>query len=105
MTVPAALAPPPPAPITSENPAAAVTGTVRGGTVVLDDAAALPEGARVSVAAVADPPAAPDTTDDPAAAAKAAFGAWAEDAEELDAFIEETYRLRHSPRDHWLPGD
>ena len=88
VTAPAALAPPPPAPITSENPAAAVTGTVRGGTVVLDDAAALPEGARVNVAAA---PMAAETNLYPDESA--------EDAAWREATLAETGRLRRSPGD------
>ena len=128
MTPPATLAPPaadlPAADPPAENPPAAdrsagtITGTVRGGEVVLDDASALPDGTRVSVTPeptapempVPEPPVkpgapTPGAPNEAAAAMAAAFGAWAEDAAELDDFLKETDRLRRSPRDHWLPDD
>ena len=95
------------------------TGTLRGGVIELDappDPADLPDGGRVRVTvepAAPPAPTGPPAADDPAAPAAPAaipdqavmaafertFGAWRDQAEEVEEFERETRRLRHLTRE------
>ena len=90
------------------------TGTLRGGVIELDDPPDLPgppdspAGRRVRVtvepaaevhAALADPALADADAARPPGIEQVASGSFAEYADELDAFVEETYRLRRMTRE------
>jgi len=69
-------------------------GVVHGRTIELDDDAGLPDGQKVNVTIQ-------PRTDQPLAPGEGlrrAFGAWADDASELDAFLQEVRRGRQRPR-------
>lgn len=66
-------------------------GTVRGKTIELDREPGLPEGQAVSVSLFPTPPAGEGM--------RRAFGAWADDAAELESFLEQIRQDRNQPRD------
>jgi len=72
-----------------------ITGTVHGKTIELDQAPGLPDGQRVTV--IVARTAATETLL-PGEGLRQAFGAWAEDAEELDAYLELNRQQRTIPR-------
>ncbi|MBX9791237.1 MAG: hypothetical protein K2Y37_20135 [Pirellulales bacterium] len=72
-----------------------ITGTVHGKTIELDHAPGLPDGQRVTVI-VAKTEA--TETLAPGEGLRRAFGAWAEDAEELDAYLKLNRQQRQIPR-------
>jgi hypothetical protein len=61
-----------------------ISGSIRGRTVVLEEDPGLPDGQAVSVRLTPGPP----TDEVSRAALLRSAGAWAEDAEELDGFLE-----------------
>lgn len=65
-------------------------GVINGNTVVLDASPGLKDGEVVDVVLSVSLP--------PGEGLRRAAGAWAEGGEELDRFIEETYRLRKQAR-------
>lgn len=70
-------------------------GIVRGKTIELDQDAGLPDGQEVSILIRPKLP--------PGEGLRRAFGAWADDPEGVDRFVEETYRARDSdPRNQPL---
>jgi hypothetical protein len=71
-------------------------GTIHGDTIKLERVSGLPDGQVVTIDLQ---PASTLTPEERLAALKRAFGAWSDDPEGVDRFVEETYRLRGSPRD------
>ena len=67
------------------------TGVVRGRTIELEEAPRLPRGARVVVTVV---PQDQGLVSEPDGSRSHGFGALADEADALDAFVVETYRLR-----------
>ncbi|MDB5331098.1 MAG: hypothetical protein JWP03_2249 [Phycisphaerales bacterium] len=72
------------------NESDVLKGTVRGKTIELDHEPGLPDGQTVSV--VLHP------TLPPGEGLRRAFGAWAQESEELDRFLEEIRRDRKQDR-------
>ena len=72
-----------------------ITGTVHGKTIELDHESGLPDGQRVTVVV-----ATAKSTEAlaPGEGLRRAFGAWAEDAEELDAYLELNRQQHKLPR-------
>ena len=68
-------------------------GTIHGNIIKLDEEPGLPDGQTVIVK-LNRPPVAQRSGE----GLRRAFGGWAEGGESLDQFLEETRRLRHSPR-------
>jgi hypothetical protein len=73
-----------------KNTAVVVKGIVHGNTVELDQPSGFPEGAAVSVTL--------QPALQPGDGLRQAFGGWADDAQELDAFVEQVYRDRADDR-------
>ncbi len=71
-----------------------VRGAIRGRTVVLNEDPGLPEGSVVTV--TWDPP--PPSDDEKLSTLRRLAGAWAEDAEELDRYLEWNRQQRKLPR-------
>ena len=65
-------------------------GVVRGNTIQLERDAGLPEGEEVSVILQRKLP--------PGEGLRRSFGAWGDDPDGVDRFVEETYRARESDR-------
>jgi hypothetical protein len=65
-------------------------GTIRGKTIELETAPGLPEGQAVSVTLFPEP--------SPNGNLQRSFGAWAEDGQGLDAFLEQIRKERKDPR-------
>jgi hypothetical protein len=65
-------------------------GIVRGNTIVLEHDVGLPEGEEVSVIVQRKLP--------PGEGLRRSFGAWGDDPEGVDRFVEETYRARDLDR-------
>ncbi|QDT36820.1 hypothetical protein Pan189_11830 [Stratiformator vulcanicus] len=63
-------------------------GTVRGNSIELAGDAKLPEGQEIEVTVEFDHPADSTKVLPPGEGIRRAFGSWADDAEELDAFLE-----------------
>jgi hypothetical protein len=74
--------------------ATTITGTVRGKRVDLDNETGLPDGQQVSVVIRPVAEKLP-----PGEGFRRAFGAWADDPEGVDRFVEETRRLRDMETD------
>jgi hypothetical protein len=71
-------------------PAGIFKGVVHGKTIELDQEIGLPDGQSVSITV--------RPTLAPGEGLKRAFGAWAEDGDELDRFMEQLHRDRQLPR-------
>jgi hypothetical protein len=71
-------------------------GIVHGRTIQLDDDTGLPDGQEVTVTVAPIISGAQQLR--PGEGLRQAFGAWAEEAEELDQFLNETRRSRRRPR-------
>jgi hypothetical protein len=74
----------------------AFDGVVHGRTIELSQAPGLPEGQAVSV--IVKPVASGAEKLPPGEGLRRAFGAWADEATELDEFLAETRRLRQRTR-------
>lgn len=75
------------------------TGTVHGKTIELEQEPGLPDGQQVKVTVHAVPPApAGENHLPPGEGLRRSAGAWADDAEELDKFLEEVRRSRKRTR-------
>jgi hypothetical protein len=74
------------------NNTAPLKGIVRGKTIELEQATGLPDGQSVSVVVRPVPP--PQRGD----GLRRAFGSWADDAEGLDAFLDQMRRDRDQQR-------
>jgi len=75
------------------SPAAVFNGVVRGRMIELDHEPGLPDGEKVTVTVRPSENRLP-----PGEGLRRAFGGWAEDAEELDAYLEWNRQQRKLPR-------
>ncbi len=73
-------------------------GTIHGKTIALETAPGLPDGHKVSVTLEPVSPAASPTSAAALESLRRAAGAWAEDAEELDRYLEWNRRQRKGSR-------
>lgn len=70
-----------------------MSGTVHGNSIEADQALGLPEGLKVKMVVSFTSDTDTDTSSVPPGLLRA-FGAWADDSEEIDKFLEESRRLR-----------
>lgn len=75
-----------------------LNGRVHGQTIEFDEPLPCDDGQRVRVMLIPDQAAVTGDALPPGEGLRRAFGAWADDAEELDRFIEETYAARKLDR-------
>jgi hypothetical protein len=78
--------------------ATVLRGVIHGKTIQLDQAPGWPEGQEVKVTLELMNPAEHESRLPPGQGLRRAFGAWAEEAEQLDMFLEEIRVARKCPR-------
>jgi hypothetical protein len=78
-------------------------GVVHGRIIELDGESGFPDGQRVSLVVQPSDASPVEKSQPPREGLRASFGAWAEDADELDAYLDWNRRQRKIPRPEMRP--